>query len=478
MSLNSGTAQTLSAQPPFNIYQMKFLLSPNYVLRGWKYLPCAYVNLNTGEATFIPESDFSFLMHCDGKHEIPNANEKKIQQYAGMGIISESSNSLLPQQLYRKYSSRFINKAHWAITNKCNFKCKHCFISAPHSNLQDISYSDCCKIIDELYSCGIFRLSITGGEPLIHKDFTKILEYAKNRSITITDLYTNGSLITEPILLKIKEIGINPTFQISYDGKNTHAWIRGNSHAEEIVKNAIKIIKKHGFKVRISCCLYNDNINYIAENIKEYSSLGVDGIDFGLISQIGEWKNIKQKNAKTEDILEAIISSVPAIVSMKLPIEINLAGFIKFYPDFFYLIPMVKHNMDKEQLHCWVCCESMRNSLYINPKGNLVGCEMLTGSSIQRGFPNILHTPLKDILIDGNIFMDFIDQRLSRLEENNKECALCAFYHICHGGCRGNANNAGNYWGIDPVACTFFKKGYYDKILKLMENLGVRNYAV
>ena len=70
--------------------------------------------------------------------------------------------------------------------------------------------------------------------------------------------------------------------------------------------------------------------------------------------------------------------------------------------------------------------------------------------------------------------MDFIDQRLCVLEENNKECIQCDFYNICHGGCRGNANIAGNYWGVDPIACAFFKKGYYHKVIGIMENLGFK----
>ena len=454
---------------------MKLTLAKNYILRGWHRLPYAYVNLYTGDITFISEDDFLFLKQCDGKQEIPSIYRDKINHYTNIGVVNEDENGVSDLQLYEKYPVRFIRHAHWAITNKCNFKCKHCFISAPHFDLQDVSYHDCCKIIDELYSCGIFQLSITGGEPLIRKDFIDILKYIKNSNIIVTDLFTNGSFITESFLSEIKDIGINPIFQISYDGKNTHNWMRGLSYAEDIVKKAIKTLKNNGYKVCVSCCLYSDNINYLIENIKDFFLLNVDAIDFGIINQIGEWKNSEQdKIVEIEKVLENIISSIPVIVSMNLPIEINLAGFIKFHSDHSYSIPEVKRDMNKEQLHNWVCCESMRNSLYVSPNGKLMGCEMLTDSFITQEFPNILYNSLREVLVEGNFFMDFIDQRLCVLEENNKECIQCDFYNICHGGCRGNANIAGNYWGVDPIACAFFKKGYYHKVIGIMENLGFK----
>lgn len=349
---------------------------------------------------------------------------------------------------------------------------KHCFISAPHFNKQDISFDQCCRIIDELYSCGIYQLSITGGEPLIRKDFIDILKYAKEKNIIITDLYTNGSLISESLLSKIRAIGINPIFHISYDGENTHNWMRGNSCAENQVKSATEVLKKHGYIVHISCSIYSDNIVSLVKNIKHFSLLGVDRINFGLINQIGEWKNSQNdKIAKIEDFLDHIISVLPTIIAMSLPIDINIAGFVHIYSNLSYSIPEVKMNMNKEQLRNWICCESMRNTLYINPEGKLAGCAALTDSAIIQDFPNILDTPLKEILVDEHFFMDFIDQRLSKLEENNDECIQCTFYNICHGGCRGNANEKGDFWGIDPIACCFFKNGFYNRIIKIMDKL-------
>ena len=457
---------------------MKYSISPKYALRGWKHLPYGYVNLRTGDVSFISKEDFDFLLKCDGMHEIPSIELKSkddiIDKYLKKELIHQTQRVPCNEQFYKLYSTRFIKQAHWAITNKCNYNCKHCFISAPHFNKQDVSFDKCCKIIDELYSCGIYKLSITGGEPLMRKDFIDILRYAKEKNIIITDLYSNGSLISESFLAKIRAIDIDPIFHISYDGENTHNWMRGVSCAESQVKNAIKNLKMHGFKVYVSCSIYNDNIVSLTNNIRHFSLLGVDKIDFGLIHQIGEWKNTQcDKIAKIEDVLEHIITALPAITAMSLPIDINIAGFISINSNLSYSIPEEKMDMKREQLHNWICCETMRNTLYINPEGQLAACGALTDSTIIKNFPNILYTPLKEILVEGHLFMDFIDQRLYRLEEANDECVQCDFYNICHGGCRGNANEKGNFWGVDPIACVFFKNGYYAKIVEIMDALSI-----
>lgn len=312
----------------------------------------------------------------------------------------------------------------------------------------------------------------------MREDFIDILKYIKTKGLIVTDIYSNGSLISELILDKISYLGLNPVFHISYDGINTHNWLRGIPIAESITKASIKRIKQKGFKIHLSCCLYQDNLKYIYQNIEYFSMLGIDSIGFGIISFIGEWKHVqKDKKIDIKDVLDALIENLPRIISKKFPIEIDFAGFIRLAPKCAsYSIPEVKRYMDKKQLSNWSCCEKMRNTLYINPRGALTGCEALTDSIITKFFPTILNTHLNKILIDGNPFMEFIDQRLKNLEKTNKECAKCSYYNICHGGCRGNANCHGGFWNVDKVACTFFKQGYYNKIIALMKEQNVNRY--
>lgn len=452
---------------------MKLLLAPNILLRGWDLLPFAYVDTNTGDSYFVTKEDMKFLIKCNGLHDF--ISDKRIDYFLNRGIIIESDRSIAKEQMYIKYPTRYIRQAHWAITNKCNFKCKHCFISAPHFNDNDITFESCCKIVDELYSCGIYKLSITGGEPLIRADFILLLKYIKSTGIVVSDINTNGSIISDNFISEIKFLNINPAFHVSYDGRTTHNWLRGVSNAEELSLRGIKLLLGNGFNVSLSYCLYSDNIKNLIENLNFIQDLGIKNVKLGLINHIGEWSNIHvKKSLSVQSILDEIISIIPTIITNKYSINIDFAGFIKIGTKCsFYTIPMAKDYMDKRMLNKWICCETLRNTLYINPIGKLIGCEMLTESTITSSFPNILEMPLKNIIINNTPYMNFIDMRLEELQSTNQSCTKCEYFSICHGGCRGSANINGNYFGKDPIACCYFRNGYYQKIKELMDSFNI-----
>lgn len=86
------------------------------------------------------------------------------------------------------------------LTFRCNLKCKHCYaISGVRSNADEHSFQEVCKILDMIADEGCLWLLITGGEPLIRRDFLDIYVYAKKKGFIIT-LFTNGTLINEEII--------------------------------------------------------------------------------------------------------------------------------------------------------------------------------------------------------------------------------------------------------------------------------------
>ena len=36
--------------------------------------------------------------------------------------------------------NRFVRTAHWSITGKCNYRCRHCYMSAPDAKLGEIDH--------------------------------------------------------------------------------------------------------------------------------------------------------------------------------------------------------------------------------------------------------------------------------------------------------------------------------------------------
>lgn len=88
------------------------------------------------------------------------------------------------------------------VTRRCNNQCIHCYNNLPTGDrdalLNELTYDEQCRIIDEMVEAGCSWLLYTGGEIFLRKDFLDIYTYAKKKGLLIT-LFTNGTLITPEI---------------------------------------------------------------------------------------------------------------------------------------------------------------------------------------------------------------------------------------------------------------------------------------
>ena len=94
-------------------------------------------------------------------------------------------------------------------------------------------------IIEQMSDCGIMNVTLTGGEPLVRRDFWDIVDGLLKHGIGITQIYSNGKLANEKLLDGLIERGIQPEFNMSYDGdEGWHDWMRGIPDAGKIVLDA------------------------------------------------------------------------------------------------------------------------------------------------------------------------------------------------------------------------------------------------
>jgi MoaA/NifB/PqqE/SkfB family radical SAM enzyme len=131
-------------------------------------------------------------------------------------------------------------------TSKCNLRCIMCDIwklpRNPGSN--ELEYSEICSIIDSMREWGVYKLVITGGEPLLRKDIFEIINYAAKAEITV-DMTTNGTLIDRRIAEKLV-LSELAGLAISLDSPSpaVHDFIRGVRGTFEKTMKAVELLKK------------------------------------------------------------------------------------------------------------------------------------------------------------------------------------------------------------------------------------------
>lgn len=141
-----------------------------------------------------------------------------------------------------------INSISILITERCNLFCKHCAASSKKMNeVVDISNKEMISVLEKVIECNPESIIISGGEPLVRKDFKQIISFIKNNSNISINLMTNATLIDKE-LAEFLANNVND-FDISMDGydEESCALIRGQGVFDKVI-SGIKLLQKYGAK--------------------------------------------------------------------------------------------------------------------------------------------------------------------------------------------------------------------------------------
>lgn len=457
-----------------------YLLKPEFRLRGYERLPYAITWPAKGRAQFVRKDVFDAITLCNGKIDVtlpfvPEQARKIIEQLEKEGVVAPCryGETLLPMQEYKKYPARYIKTAHWSITGGCNYKCKHCYMSAPDAKYGQLPHETIMKMIDELYECGVLNVSLTGGEPLIRPDFMEIVDALLEREIHITQIYSNGKLVTKELLQQLDERGIHPEFNMSHDGVGWHDWLRGVDGAEEAVDRAFLLCREMGFPTGAETCLHEKNKDTLRTTMKRLGELGCRSVKTNPVGDVGEWKKNGFKSLDLDEMYQLYFDYIPQYYEDEMPISLQLGGFFSASPEKpdWYDIPMYKNAKDPTRI---TMCGHARQVMYISPEGRSLPCLALSGMDVQQKFPLIPEKGVSKCITDS-FYMNMIDTRVSEFYKLHPDCDACEFKRFCCGGCRASAlefsDDPYDLMAVDEACCRLYKDGWVEKIIKLMHEI-------
>lgn len=280
------------------------------------------------------------------------------------------------------------------LTYNCPLKCKHCYANAGKGKF--ISYDLTEKILIECKEFGNPRIQLTGGEPLTHPDFFKIINKALENDLLVS-VFSSGYISNKLIIDKIMNLPRNKvSFQISVDGlDNYHNWLRGRADAFEKTVKFVQDLCEAGFSVTTATCVDKQNYNelyMLACNMKE---LGVKLMRISPIMNLGRARNYdKEKNLN---------SKVYEIVK-KLATELNTDKFRIVYFEEGEEVINFKYKKN---------CGLGQTAIRIDPNGNVYPCVLTnikysnvskhTLLDIQKKYSRVwenLYSPSKEICME------------------------------------------------------------------------------
>jgi radical SAM protein with 4Fe4S-binding SPASM domain len=112
--------------------------------------------------------------------------------------IDCSYNEFNLQVLKQAALQRIPVKGSLELTFRCNLHCQHCYLANGQPGMQgipELSTLEIQNIIAQFVDAGCLWFLLTGGEPLLRKDFKQIYLFAKRKGLLV-HIFTNGTLIT------------------------------------------------------------------------------------------------------------------------------------------------------------------------------------------------------------------------------------------------------------------------------------------
>lgn len=241
------------------------------------------------------------------------------------------------------------------VTNSCNRDCIHCLRDKVEAR-RHFSLNLFKQIIDQACDCGIRHVSLTGGEPTLHPNWSELLIALAKRGLQFS-IVSNGYKFREktlPILLEaiVRKHLDGVCFSLDGSSADSHDALRGEDSFQEVIE-AANLCRLKGIPLSIKTVVINLNREELAEIALLGSAIGATQHSFIALSP-------------TPRAIENEI--VPSLKEMRKAYSVITGS----------LVPAMKMQINLESSwgvdHILFTCNAYQQAYSVDHLGNLLFC--------------------------------------------------------------------------------------------------------
>lgn len=395
-------------------------------------------NTSSGAVVILAKDEYDALRNYSKSLELRRNDDSSsiVSELFRMGFLvdTEEIESLKLDLIRHHLSSHCSAIKNFIIlpTTACNGRCFYCFA---HNDIAKIKTMDTAivqqviKFICQTASPGDdIVLRWFGGEPLLSMNIIDNIisgiRCIKGPEIPIFSIITsNGSLLSEQVIINAKEVWNVKKFHITIDGYQEEHQLRKNytntenGKYENVIGN-ISLLLKHGIYTIVRINLDKTNISSlerILDDLEMFRNNPLFFVHATNLQPINKHGNIE--NFYCEDELGLFYYNVYDTLFRR-----------GFYKNIEILLPNRLTSL---------CTAAMPNYYLINPDGDIFKCDKEEHVKI-----NSIGNCDCGIIQNSNL-LKWIDTSLDRV------CADCNFLPVCHGGCKYYRYNS-DKCGVSP----------------------------
>lgn len=311
--------------------------------------------------------------------------KKILKNLDNIGVLMEAP-------IDKVYISK-MNKITFAITNKCNLKCSFCSQDSKIEDEEELSFEEIKSIINKIMMFKPLKIVLTGGEPMLRKDFFDIIDYIKSNYDVDIQLCTNGTLINKFNIEKLRNTIY--AVDLSLDGYDEYSCskVRGKCVFEKVI-NSINLLKENGInRISASMVVGNHNLKDAEKFVEFCEKNAIIPVKREFMS-LGRGKVAKQYLKDPRDSM--------------------------YYPE--------NENLE-EKIVARTCGAGIMN-LYVDHKGNVFPCSLLDYDRYKLCAADDINQDLVNKIFRREIGVYTNLEKLSPL--NNYRCKDCKYKLFCN----------------------------------------------
>lgn len=301
------------------------------------------------------------------------------------------------------------------LTNRCNRRCKYCYISCARRREKELSTANWLEIIQRLADAKVMGLILSGGEPLSRPDFPDLLDKIHNLPFRY-HIITNGFRMTEDIVETIAAKKRCTNVQISLDGpEHIHDQARGRGAYAEAVK-AFQLLRQAGVFVTLKATIGTHNFSCLNEMFDHLcEQLDAPAVELNYVSDaMGQQVGLKLPVQAFKPTIDAVIAAIG-----RYPGKIRRSGLWTTYQEWQSII---RGTCSHKKRTCSRSC----HGFVIMPDGAVMPCSMLNGKYT---LGNAMDTDFVEMWRNHTILQEL------RTWKQPEKCNNCPWQDRCPGTC-------------------------------------------
>ena len=329
----------------------------------------------------------------------------------------------------------------WHITDECDQRCKHCYIFSGKgcSELKSMTWKQMQEVVANCEDfCRIYNklpyFYITGGDPILHPDFWKLMVLLKSRGIPFT-IMGNPFHLDDEVCTMLKACGCEK-YQMSFDGmRSTHDWFR-KPGSFDLTLEKVGCLNRAGIKSVIMSTVSKMNMNEILDIIDEVVKAKVKVFAFSRYVPTGGEVDTGMTAQEYRKLLEVCDAKYKQYEAAGCETYFNkkdhLWTLYEYETGQFRLPDNAENGMIYGGCNCGNC------HITISSNGDIMACRRVTDSKVA----NVFEDRLADVWVC----------QMEKYRDYDKfvKCSKCELKAWCR-GCPAVADGTtGNFYGADP----------------------------